>query len=252
LRAFRFLRSRARVGLGAAARFADEPRMLQAWCHGWDTEHYLRLLRWRDQGFRPQCIYDIGAHRGAWSEMCQSLFAPGKVYLFEPQSDLLSPAGLARRQPHWEIVPVALGAQKESRAFYLTENISASSCLKPESSSGDPNPGTRSTREVPVTIEPLDQWAGERHVIMPELVKIDVQGFEGEVLAGGRSTIAQAQRVVVEVSLRKLYEAQSKFTAILAQLEAMDFELDDLSDAHRDWPSGVLWQVDLWLRKKGL
>jgi hypothetical protein len=75
------LRSLCLLGL----ELTEDTRVLRAWRKGWESNHYLRLLRWRDEGFFPKCIYDIGANTGEWTEMCQELFAPEQCYLFEPQ-----------------------------------------------------------------------------------------------------------------------------------------------------------------------
>src|SRR5688572_16756549 len=83
----RFIRARVRRCCGALALVADDPRVLQAWRRGWDTAHYIQLSRWRDEGFRPRIVYDIGAHHGLWSEMCQELLAPERCLLFEPQAE---------------------------------------------------------------------------------------------------------------------------------------------------------------------
>jgi hypothetical protein len=77
---------------------------------------------------------------------------------------------------------------------------------------------------------------------------VDVQGFEGAVLEGGRATLARARRMVIEVSVRPLYEGQSLLPEILQTVRGWGFQLDDLSETLRRWP-GPLLQVDLWLRR---
>jgi FkbM family methyltransferase len=228
---------------------ADDPRVIQAWRRKWDSAHYIQLRRWHDEGFRPKVAYDIGAHEGLWSEMCQNIFAPAQCLLFEPQREFQQKA--KARQPegaNWEVLPVALGDQETADVIHITQNSAASSLLMPL----DGETATAVTRPVgseKVQVVPLDKLVGARRLPLPDLVKIDVQGFEGRVLAGGRSTLSHAQRLIVEVSLKALYEGQSLMPEVLQTLVGWGFELIDISETFRQWP-GRLWQVDLWLQRR--
>src|SRR6185295_19740746 len=107
----RLIRAQARNLCGYGLLLSDEPRVVRAWARGWDAEHFIRLLRWRDSGFASKVVYDIGAHDGRWSEMCQFLLRPERCYLFEPQTTYQEMA--QARQPRegaiWKFIPVALG-----------------------------------------------------------------------------------------------------------------------------------------------
>jgi hypothetical protein len=55
------------------------------------------------------------------------------------------------------------------------------------------------------------------------LVKIDVQGFEDQVFAGGVHTIQKAKALIVETSFESLYEGQPLFDEIYAIAKRMGF-----------------------------
>jgi hypothetical protein len=105
-----------------------------------------------------------------------------------------------------------------------------------------------SVGEDKVQVIPLDTLVRNQQLPAPDLVKIDVQGFEGRVLGGGKETFSRAQRVIVEVSLHALYQDQSLAPDVLTTLAGWGFELDDIHETFRQWP-GRLWQVDLWLKR---
>src|SRR5437867_6417463 len=173
----RFARARLRNFCAAGLLFSDDPRVCTAWRRGWDAGHYLRLLRWRDEGFRPRVIYDIGAHLGAWSEMVQAIFAPETIFLFEPQADFREK--LIRRQPaeaKWKVIPVALGDQEGTQWINVTENSAASSLLTPMTAEVPATWGTTPVRREEVKVATLDGLAASRSMPLPDLVKIDVQG----------------------------------------------------------------------------
>ena len=84
---------------------------------------------------------------------------------------------------------------------------------------------------------------------LPDLVKIDVQGFEAKVIAGGASTLRGAQRIVVEASLKSNLSRSAFIPEVLFTLTQCGFRLTDFSDACRSWPNDQLWQVDLWFKR---
>lgn len=248
-RLVRFLRARVFRFCAEASALAQEPRLLTAWRHGWDGDHYRRLLRWRDEGFRPNVVYDIGAHTGCWAQMCQAVYQPTTCCLFEPQREYLEQA--RKRQSanvQWILLPVALGEAEREETIRLTKNRAASSLLPPlqiESLRAD----TTEMGQQQVPVLPLNEVAHRERLPLPDLVKIDVQGFEGKVIAGGMSTLRGAQRIVVETSLNQIYRGQPLLPEVLFTLNQCGFRLSDFSDACRSWPSGELWQVDLWFKR---
>lgn len=228
---------------------ADDPRSLQAWKHGWDPDHYIRLCRWHDRGFRPQVVYDIGAHLGGWSEMCQSIFGPRQCFLFEPQPDYQEKARALQPQgADWQVLPVALGDKEQAELMYVTQNAAASSMLAPLEGGVPKDWGTGIVAQKKVQVVALDHLVASRNLPWPELVKIDVQGYEGHVIAGGQNVLSKAQRIIVEVSLRAIYSEQALLPEVLQTLSSWGFELEDINETCRQW-AGPLWQADLWLKR---
>lgn len=226
---------------------ADDPRVLTAWRRGWEVEHYVRLMRWRDRGVAVRVIYDIGANVGKWSEMAQSIFDPEATYLFEPQIRLGELA--MARQPisaNWKVLPVALGAAESQSPLNVTQNGAASSLLRPVRSV--PEWGLETVRQEIVRVVDLDRYAISEHLPNPDLVKIDVQGSESLVLAGGMKTLATARILVVEASLESVYAGEPLFSEVMGKLVDLGFTLEDISEGARLWP-GPPSQVDLWLKK---
>lgn len=246
-RLLRFLRARLRRACSQGTLLADDPRVVEAWLRGWDASHYVQLRRWHDQGFRPRVVYDVGANNGAWAEMCQAVLAPEQVFLFEPQSDFQRKA--AARQPPgaaWQVLPVALGAEDAAGSLYVTRERAASSLLAPRTG-GAPAEDLVGREEVQVAT--LDGLLRDRGLPPPDLVKIDVQGYESHVLAGGRDTLARARRLIVEVGLQPTYRAQALLPEILQALATLSFAVEHVEEAYRRWPGPVLY-VDLWLERR--
>jgi hypothetical protein len=141
-----------------------------------------------------------------------------------------------------------LGDAEQVRQFYVTENDTASSLLRPIENGVPTAWGTRPVAQREVQIVSLDELAAKNRWPAPDLVKIDVQGYEGRVIAGGRNVLSQAQRIIVEVSLHAIYSEQSLLPEIASTLSSWGFEIEDMNDACREW-GGRLWQTDLWWKR---
>jgi hypothetical protein len=66
-------------------------------------------------------------------------------------------------------------------------------------------------KSVTVTVERLDTYAQTQHLPAPDLIKLDVQGFECEVLKGGAKSLEHVIAVIAEVSFKELYKDQCRF-----------------------------------------
>jgi len=90
----------------------------------------------------------------------------------------------------------------------------------------------------------MDEYVGKMQLPMPDLVKIDVQGYEDEVIAGGKETIRQARYVWVELSLVRLHEGGSTFHTTYTALRDLGYDLFDITYLDRSAKDGSLLQMD--------
>ena len=249
-RATRYARWWVRKLCLAGGLLADEPTVVRAWQKGWDASHYVRLLRWREAGFNPEVVYDIGAYDGDWAEMCCDVFAPKEVVLFEPQTQLHDRIRVRQARipgAQWRIFPFALGDGDSTELMRVTRDVAAASLLEPlhSAAAAESVIGLVGTVEVPV--RSLDGVVANEEVAAADLIKIDVQGLEDRVLDGGRTAVSQAEKLLIEVSLREIYSGQALLFDVLQRVAGWGFVVEDITETFRRWPSGELWQVDLWL-----
>jgi hypothetical protein len=78
----------------------------------------------------------------------------------------------------------------------------------------------------------------------PELLKLDVQGFELEVLKGATRALAQARYVLLEVSIVQYNEGSPLIEQVLSWMAGQGYRTIDVFDMSRA-PSSKLLQVDL-------
>jgi len=148
---------------------------------------YLRRQRARRQLFRPfvpagGLVFDVGANVGHYTLLFHSLGA--RVVAIEPQHELA--AGLRWRfagARGIEIVQTALGAAPSTARLHKSPALSEIASLRDdiaERSRFASQAGFSDSETVPVaTLDSLIAQFGR-----PDFCKIDVEGFEREVLAG--------------------------------------------------------------------
>jgi FkbM family methyltransferase len=158
------------------------------------------LLRLVAEVVRPgDTVWDIGANLGLFSFAAAALAGQeGQVLAVEPDTDLVrllrrSAAGGGRHAPV-EVLPAAVSSELSVARFHVARRNRATSHLAGFGSSM--TGGTRSTRLVPTVT--LDSLADQ--LPAPDVIKIDVEGAEIAVLAGGHRVLSKQPTVICEVS----------------------------------------------------
>jgi FkbM family methyltransferase len=146
------------------------------------------------KGFRPRVVLDVGAARGYWSERAALEFQEAAFYLFDPlKENEASLRARSDRDPRFHHFLMALGRERGTLRMNVGRDPEASSLLE------FPGQDQAMQREVPV--ESVDGLLAAGRIPRPDLVKLDVQGYELEVLAGGAALFDGACVFIVEVSL---------------------------------------------------
>ncbi len=122
---------------------------------------------------------------------------------------------------------LALGDRSGTAILHVTDFADASSLL-PLSPAGRAEFRVAPATAVTVPVARLDDLIAAGTVAAPDLIKLDVQGFELAVLRGGENALASARAVLCEVSTRAFYDGQALFGDILSYLEARGFRLHAL------------------------
>ncbi len=84
---------------------------------------------------------------------------------------------------------------------------------------------TRSVDEVTVRTARLDHELGSADLPSPCLLKIDVQGFEMEVLAGAEALLPSVDEILVECSFVELYDGQPLADEVIVFLLGVGYRL---------------------------
>lgn len=194
-------------------------------------------------------IYDIGANVGTWTLLAKAVIPESTVEAFEPlaahcssfRKNLNAIGGV-------RLHPVALGPKNGLAELRVTDFSDASSLL-PLVAAGHAEFGVEEVKHVGVEVRRLDDYRAEHELLFPDLMKLDVQGYELEVLKGAEECLRHTKALVVEVSFIEYYEGQCLFHDIVGFLAEFGLFLAVLGD---HTPAGrLLRQTDvLFLRTR--
>ena len=136
-------------------------------------------------GFRPDRILDVGAYVGGWTEMAHQVFPAAAIHMIEAQAGK-EPVLAEVAKATGSTFSIRLLGPETGRSVIFYEMESGSSIL-PELSSV---PRTERT----LTTATLDEVVQELGWDRVDLIKMDVQGYELKVFAGGREALRGARQ----------------------------------------------------------
>ena len=195
-----------------------------------------------ERGFRPECIFDIGASNGAWTRAVADLFPDSRVELFEPLSDHVSLyAGpmeqLLASNGRFRLHRAAVGEEPGTCEIKLFPNAVGSTTLTlPYELPG--------VRAITVEQHSIDDLVQNCNIPIPQLIKMDIQGGELAALRGGARTLPFVDALLLETWLTREYWSTTPLLSELIDfLRRYGFFLADFGDGYRR-EDGVLVSKD--------
>jgi FkbM family methyltransferase len=217
------LRDRIRTLLARRLQVPEVPRALE---------------RLAGLGFSPAHILDVGAYRGDFARECLRVWPDARISCFEPlPSRVADLEALVRSHRRIRVYRCLVGAEVRDKVA-LHEAETASSVL-PEW-----QPNQFPVHEYPMeTIDHL--FAADPSAPPPEFLKIDVQGYELEVLKGAERTLSSLRVVLTEVNLLDIHQHVPLLDELVAWMSARSWAVYDVAGLTRRPLDRALWQVDL-------
>ncbi|RJQ24791.1 FkbM family methyltransferase [Candidatus Parcubacteria bacterium] len=171
-------------------------------------------------------VIDIGANVGEFTAIFAELFPNAKVYAFEPLPDCFELLNRVAKRYRGRVKAfnIAIGEQKGSFEFYRSSWAPASSFREMGDLHKKNYPHSVGSETVTVEVETLDSVFRDIDMSDNVFVKMDVQGFEDEVIKGGLEVIGRAKVLVIECSLQQTYEGEPMFHGIYSLVRPMGFE----------------------------
>lgn len=201
--------------------------------YGYDIKKYHNVYDHVLQKLDIQTILDIGANTGSYSQDIAKHFPRAKIYAFEPLADCLKELKMvAEKNPLIVPVPYALGSKNENAVIQRSSFHPSSSLLRMNDLHKELYPKSSRQTEETIRVKRLDDWATNINMKKELFIKMDVQGFEKEVISGGTSTIKQASALIIENSYVAFYEKQQLAAAIIMMMHELGFHYFGAAHMH--------------------
>ncbi len=192
-------------------------------------------------------LLDVGAHNGQFASKLRRFGFGGTIYSVEPQHGAYRAlvAG-ARADLRWIPLPrQAAGATRTFMDLHIAEN-SWSSSLRPVHANHVRAEGaTRMMGCEQVFVNRSAELLRPEFMAGIEALKIDVQGFEDEVLEGYGPCLGNIRLLLLELSMVECYEGGPELFALDRRLvEEFGFSRVSLEPSYYDDSAGVVQQYD--------
>jgi FkbM family methyltransferase len=221
---------------------------------GLDVSHYRpisrrRASRMHELGIRT--VVDVGANAGQYGKALRAAGYSGAIVSLEPLAAAFSNLEhAASADSSWECLNVAAGAEQVTAQLNVASNTTSSSLLSMTKEHAAGAPTVAMVGHEMVTVRPLDDLVP--HVTPPVMLKLDVQGYEAQALAGAEQLLTSTALLECELSLAPLYEGQEMFAGMVGLLHEHGFALVDLDPFFYDPRDGRVLALDgLFVRRPG-
>lgn len=175
---------------------------------------------------KSKTIIDVGANRGQFSLAARNTLPHARIYAFEPlRNPIRKFDELFSGDSQVRLFPFALGSQSGETMMHVSRRDDSSSLLPIGEEQSRIFPKTQEIGVDIIQLKTLDEVLTGTNLKRPVLLKIDVQGYELEVLKGARELLKKIDIVYIECSFKELYINQPLITEVMQFLFENGFNL---------------------------
>ena len=202
-----------------------------------------------ERNFDCKNILDIGANKGEWSMLAKKMFPDANLYMVEPLSEM-EPylKSFCREHPGSKYYLFGIGSRVEKR-FLTTwgESLEGANFMIEEN---DHLKAKNLQREIQLVT--IDKLIDDAKIPVPDIVKIDVQGYELEALKGAKKLFSKTELFIIECSLFEFSKDTPLVSDIMEFMKSSGYEVYDFAGFLRRPFDGAIAQVDIcFARREG-
>ena len=203
------------------------------------------------QTFGIKTVLDVGANIGQFRDEIREKLPDAFIYSFEPLKECFEVLAKAEKTDNkFKAFNCALGDKSEKATIHKSSYTLSSSLLPMSDIHKNAFPHTKHSRPEEIEVKKMDNVFQSINLPREILIKVDTQGYEDRVIAGGRETFLKARALIMETSFVSLYEGQQLFADIYATLKEMGFTYLGALHQKTDKKTGaVLFEDSLFVKR---
>jgi FkbM family methyltransferase len=196
-------------------------------------------------------VLDVGANDGGFRTQLRSdVGFDGRIVSFEPVPDVFNAlAASALGDPLWHGFPMALGNVNDELDMNVCRRSTMSSFLTRDESRlaglgyAHLLNVTDIVRRQKVPVRRLDSifdqvTEGRRDARV--FLKCDTQGYDMEVIAGAKHSLAAIMGLQIEISMKPIYAGAPAYAEVIEKMSAAGFDVTGIYPVRRDELSRIL------------
>lgn len=188
-------------------------------------------------GFYPKQIFDVGAYKGDFALECLRVWPNSKIACFEPQESCVKHLNQLRSlYSSIRVFPGLVGS--ESREMVVFHEAATASSILEE----------HILQKFPVkyySMKTLNEIiSNEFQGCSPEFLKLDVQGYELEILKGMEKNLANIHVILMEINLIDIHKDVPLLSDVVMWLKERGWLAYDICSLIRRPLDHALWQAD--------
>ena len=220
-----------------ALRFASASD--KSWLHNaiMKTSLQRELVDLSKAGYSLECFYDIGAHEGHWSLEMQRVFPNAHFEMFEAnpsKENFLKQTGLS-----FHLGPLS---KEKTEVFFYAKGSTGDSVYQENSAT------FQGVEPVSLQAQRLDDVVEGAQLRAPDVIKLDTQGSELDIIAGGSKAFEAAKVVHTECPVVAYNLGAPTFDMYISALSEAGFLPHRICEVHDR--KGVLVQIDILFLKR--
>lgn len=194
----------------------------------------------------PEILIDIGSNKGQFSLLIKNFFPNIRIYSFEPiKEELEIQKKILSSSKNIKYHNIALGNKNKKIYLNITSRKDSSSILTPIVKNDNQY---KEIEKRSIKLKRLDDIIDGKLIKQPIVMKLDVQGYELEVLRGSRDLLNYISYIILEISYQKMYENQCSVKKLFDFLNYNNFY--ELKRCNLSYRNGNKFQADVLFVKK--
>jgi FkbM family methyltransferase len=191
-------------------------------------------------------VLDIGGNIGQYGSALRASGFKGRIISCEPLSDAYP--HLERRasgDAGWTALNTAVGTEPGEIEINVSANSYSSSILPMTDAHSLAAPGSEYVRAEKVAMTTVTEILSAQKVDPARaLLKVDTQGYEGQVLDGAGDALSTFAAVQLELSMVPLYDGAPLFEDLVKRMQDAGFGIFALEGGFGDPRTGRMLQCD--------